>query len=470
MDFEFIFSFAPKIPIHALYRCLMVRETCYLEDSKSSCLFRIPLPSEDSRQDTLDPSSKLEQLRIDRSAPRAPRALRRPLLLLLLAAIFGAAAFVYFFFALGSADAFEVRLASARLEAGAPSAPSVLDASGYVVARRMATVSAEVTGKVVEVLIEEGMAVKQGDLLARLEDDIARAQLDLFKSRLESGKAAIAEIDINIEQGRLDLERTAALSEQQLVSASAFDQARLSLQALRARRASVLEDIKVAERELEIQQRYLNDMLIRAPFDGVVVAKTAQPGEIISPMSAGGGFTRTGICTIVDMSSLEVEVDVNEAYINRVKAGQPVQVVLNAWPDDPYAANTIAIVPTADRSKATVRVRIGFVNRDDRVLPDMGVKVAFLEEEVRTDAGDQPSKVTIPSSAVLREGGETFVLVYNNGVVNRIEISLGETRAARAEVLAGLQGGERLVVSPSEALQMAAREGGEVAVTVNAGR
>ncbi len=422
----------------------------------------------DSSQDTLDPSSKLAQLRIDRSAEREPRALRRPLLVLL-AAMFGAAAFVYFFFELGNADAFEVRLGSARLEAGAPSAPSVLDASGYVVARRMATVSAEVTGKVVEVLIEEGMAVKEGDVLARLEDDIARAQFDLSKSRLEAGRALTAEIDINIEQGRLDLERTTALSEQQLMSASAFDQARLSLDALRARRASVLEQVKVAENELEIQQRYLNDMLIRAPFDGVVVAKTAQPGEIISPVSAGGGFTRTGICTIVDMSSLEVEVDVNEAYINRVKAGQPVQVVLNAWPDDPYAAKTIAIVPTADRSKATVRVRIGFVNRDERVLPDMGVKVAFLEEEVRADTGDQPSKVTIPASAVVREGIETFVLVYTGGMVSRTHVSVGETRASRAEVLAGLEGGERLVVSPSEALQAAARDGVDVAVTVNAG-
>ncbi len=424
---------------------------------------------QDVAQDTIGPASKLDQLRIDRSVPVQPRGLRKPLLFLVLVALLGAAAFVYFFFELGGADAYEVRLGTARLEAGAPSAPSVLDASGYVVARRMATVSAEVTGKVVEVLIEEGMAVKQGDLLARLEDDIARAQFDLAKSRLEAGRAAVAEIDINIEKSRLDLERTAALSEKKLVSASAFDQARLSLDALRARRASVLEDIKVAERELEIQQRYLKDMLIRAPFDGVVVAKTAQPGEIISPVSAGGGFTRTGICTIVDMSSLEVEVDVNEAYINRVKAGQPVQVVLNAWPDDPYAAKTIAIVPTADRSKATVRVRIGFVNRDERVLPDMGVKVAFLEEDVVVTSGDRPSKVTIPASAVVREGGETFVLVYANGMVNRTHISAAETRASRAEVLAGLKGGERVVVSPSEALRAAARDDGDLAVTLNAG-
>ena len=389
----------------------------------------------------------------------------RPLLLLLTLAVLGGVAFVYFFFWFGGGGEFEVRLGSARLEAGAPSAPSVLDASGYVVARRMATVSAEVTGKVVEVLIEEGMEVKQGDLLARLEDDIARAQFDLSKSRLEAGKAAIAEIDISIEQGKLDLDRVAALSEKKLVSVSAYDQARLNLDALQARRATTLEDIKVSERELEIQQRYLKDMLIRAPFDGVVVAKTAQPGEIISPISAGGGFTRTGICTIVDMSSLEVEVDVNEAYINRVKAHQPVQVVLNAWPDDPFEAKTIAIVPTADRSKATVRVRIGFVSRDARVLPDMGVKVAFLEEEVTAEAGAPASRVTMPTSALVRDAGDAYVLAYQGGMVRQLDISVGESRGGRTEVLAGLQGGERLVLSPSEDLQSAAQDGNQVSVT-----
>ena len=392
--------------------------------------------------------------------------MQKPLRWLLTIAFIGAAAFVYFFFSPGGLGAVDVRLSSVRLESGAPSAPSVLDASGYVVARRMATVSAEVTGKVVEVLIEEGMAVKEGDLLARLEDDIARAQFDLSRSRLEAGKAAIAEIDINIEQGRLDLERTSLLAEKKLVSDSALDQARLSFDALRARRDRTLEDIRVAERELEIQQRYLKDMLIRAPFDGVVVAKTAQPGEIISPVSAGGGFTRTGICTIVDMSSLEVEVDVNEAYINRVEAGQPVQVVLNAWPDDPYEANTIAIVPTADRSKATVRVRIGFVNRDERVLPDMGVKVAFLEEEVAAEDDQQPARITIPASAEVRENGETYAFVYTDGVVTRRDISVGDTRASRTQVLSGLEVGERVVVSPSDTLKAAGSEGARVPVNL----
>lgn len=418
----------------------------------------------DPSQDTLDRSVKLDQLRIDRSSPDDSGRLRKPLLWLLIAALIGGVAFIYFFFDFGASRELEVRLGAARIESGAPSAPSVLDASGYVVARRMATVSAEITGKVVEVLIEEGMEVKQGDLLARLDDDIARAQYDLSASRLEAGKTAIAEIDINIEQAKLDLERTAALAEQRLVSASAFDQARLGLEALQARRERTVEDIRVAERELEIQQRYLKDMMIRAPFDGVVVDKTAQPGEMISPVSAGGGFTRTGICTIVDMSSLEVEVDVNEAYINRVKAGQPVEVTLNAWPDDPYDANTIAIVPTADRSKATVRVRIGFDNRDARVLPDMGVKVAFLEEKVAASVSEQASKVTVPANAVVRDGDDAYAFVYRNGAVMRTGLSVGETRASRTEVLSGLDGRERVVVAPSDAVKEAGRDGASVPV------
>ena len=393
--------------------------------------------------------------------------LGRPLPWLVLLAVVSGGAFVYFFVDFeGAQDAIEVSVAPVRLESGASAGLSVLDASGYVVARRMATVSSETTGRVVEVLIEEGMRVKQGDLLARLEDDIPRAQLELSQSRLEAGRAAIREIEVNIKQAELDLERITALVDRGLVSTSDFDQARLSLDALQARRERTLEEIVVAERELEIQQQYLADMAIRAPFDGVVVAKTAQPGEMISPVSAGGGFTRTGICTIVDMTSLEVEVDVNEAYINRVKSGQPVEVILNAWPEDRYSAETIAIVPTADRSKATVRVRIGFLDRDARVLPDMGVRVAFLEESLEPTPQMPESRLTIPTSALVREGNASFTLVYTDGVVRRRDVDAGETRASLTDVRSGLRAGEQVVTMPSDQLLALGRDGAEVAVTL----
>ncbi len=389
---------------------------------------------------------------------------------LMLIALLGGGVFVYFFVDfVDSEEAMGVRVESVRLTSSAATGPSVLDASGYVVARRIATVSSEVTGKVVEVLIEEGMRVKQGDLLARLEDDIPRAQFELSNSRLGAGRAAIREIDVNIEQARLDLERIGALVERGLVSTSEFDQARLSLDALQARRERTLKDIVVAERELEIQQRYLADMAIRAPFDGVVVAKTAQPGEMISPVSAGGGFTRTGICTIVDMASLEVEVDVNEAYINRVQPGQPVEVILNAWPDDRYTAETIAIVPTADRSKATVRVRIGFLDRDERVLPDMGVRVAFLEESFEAMEAATEALPTVSASALVRDGNSSFVLRYRDGLVERVAVQVGQTRASRTDVLSGLSAGDRVVLAPSDALKDAARDGAAVEVTLAGG-
>lgn len=389
------------------------------------------------------------------------------MLWLILLAVVAGGAFVYFFVDFkGAQNSIEVRVASVRLESGAAAGPSVLDASGYVVARRMATVSSETTGKVVEVLIEEGMRVKQGDLLARLEDDIPRAQFELSQSRVAAGRAAMREIEVNIKQAELDLERITALMERGLVSTSDFDQARLNLDALQARRERTLEDIVVAERELDIQRRYLSDMSIRAPFDGVVVAKTAQPGEMISPVSAGGGFTRTGICTIVDMTSLEVEVDVNEAYINRVKSGQPVEVVLNAWPDDRYSAETIAIVPTADRSKATVRVRIGFLDRDDRVLPDMGVRVAFLEETLQPMAQMPESRLTMPTSTLVREGSASFALLYADGIVRRRDVEAGETRASRTDVRSGLRAGEQVVISPSDELLELSRDGAEIAVVL----
>lgn len=255
---------------------------------------------------------------------------------------------------------------------------SVLDATGYVVARRQATVSSKATGKVSEVLIEEGAFVEKGQLLARLDDSIPRAQYELSKSQLDSARAALAETKVAFKQARLDLQRTQNLQRRNLASKASLDQDTLTVQALIARIEKTQREIEVAQRMLGVQEVFLEDMKIYAPFSGIIIAKAAQEGEMISPVSAGGGFTRTGICTIVDMDSLEVEVDVNESYINRVFTKQPVRVTLNAYPTDHYDAEVIAVIPAADRNKATVRVRVGLVDRDARVLPDMGVRVAFL--------------------------------------------------------------------------------------------
>ncbi|MDE0007093.1 MAG: efflux RND transporter periplasmic adaptor subunit, partial [Gammaproteobacteria bacterium] len=279
----------------------------------------------------------------------------------------------------------------AQAESSSSPGDSVLDATGYVVARRQATVSSKVTAKVIDVLVEEGMVVERGQLLAVLDDSIPKARLKLAESQLDAAKAALAELQVNIRQARLDLSRTENLAERNLASQADLDRDTLSVDGLMARLSRTARDIAVSERSLALQRQELTDMEIRAPFGGVVIAKAAQPGEMISPVSAGGGFTRTGICTIVDMDSLEVEVDVNEAYINRVYPDQPVTVALNAYPDDDFPASVIATIPAADRNKATVRVRIRFLERDARVLPDMGVRVSFLErsQEERSQAPGQ---------------------------------------------------------------------------------
>ena len=345
-----------------------------------------------------------------------------------------------------------------------PAADSVLDATGYVVARRQATVSAKVTGKVQEVLIEEGMTVAPGQLLAQLDDAIHRAQLELAESQHRAAVAALDETRVQFKQAELNLNRTQELAERQLASQADLDRDALAVEALQARIARAEQELGVAERSMDVQRQRLQDMQIRAPFGGVVIAKAAQPGEMISPVSAGGGFTRTGICTIVDMESLEVEVDVNEAYINRVYPDQPASIALNAYPDVRMPARVIAIIPTADRNKATVRVRIGFVERDGRVLPDMGVKVAFLESKAARPVA-APSGVVVPGTAVADEGKGAYVWVVRDERVARREISLGEGQGTRRMVLTGLDGGERVVASAADFAAAGLADGDRVRLT-----
>ncbi|MFQ5534582.1 MAG: efflux RND transporter periplasmic adaptor subunit [Sphingomonadales bacterium] len=256
----------------------------------------------------------------------------------------------------------------------------VLNASGYITARRMATISAEITGRITEVLVEEGMAVEQGQVVARLDDALAQVDLRLAEARVVAAGAALQGIEADLNEARRVLRRIRQLAHQNNASEAALTRAEAGVESLSAElgRSRAVRDI--ARLEVTRRAEIIEDHLVRAPFSGVVVEKTAQPGEIVSPISAGGGFTRTGICTVVDMSSLEIEVDVNEAFIGRVFAGQLVEATLDAYPDWRIPAAVIAIVPTANRQKATVRVRIGIEQNDRRILPDMGVKVAFLRE------------------------------------------------------------------------------------------
>ena len=412
----------------------------------------------------MDKKALLSELRIDRTEETSGSG--RPIKWFLAIAVLAGLAFVGLYVEFPGEETVgePLRTVVARTLAAAPAGDSVLDATGYVVARRQATVSAKVTGKVMEVLVEEGMTVEAGQLLAQLDDSIPRAQLSLSASQHAAARASLDEMRVQLRQAQLDLSRTRGLAERNLASQADLDRDTLSVEALNARLARAGQELKVAERSMAVQRQMVADMQIRAPFAGVVIAKDAQPGEMISPISAGGGFTRTGICTIVDMDSLEVEVDVNEAYINRVYRGQPATIALNAYPDDPMPAEVIATIPAADRNKATVRVRIGFVRRDERVLPDMGVKVAFLTE------GDEPKPaaahagVLVPGAAVADSDGEAHVWVVDDARVFRRPVEIGSTRGSQMLVVAGLAGGERVLASLRDVPAEALSDGGRVSV------
>ena len=278
---------------------------------------------------------------------------------------------------------------------------AVLNASGYVTARRRATVSSKVTGKVLEVFVEEGQAVRKGQVLARLDDSQVRAALAVARAQLTTARGAAAEDQARLREAERQFKRLNQLVDEKVVGRAEVETAQATVESLKARIALATQQVEVAQSQVAALEVDLADMVVRAPFDGVAISKDAQPGEMISPVSAGGGFTRTGIGTIVDMSSLEIEVDVSESYINRVRPDQPVEAVLDAYPDWRIPGHVITTVPTADRQKATVKVRIGFEQLDPRILPDMGVKVSFLQ---RT-AGGGPGRAAGAAPAGAESGG-----------------------------------------------------------------
>jgi RND family efflux transporter MFP subunit len=340
--------------------------------------------------------------------------------------------------------AIEVRTAVAHEIGGASGDHTVLNASGYVTARRAATVSSKVTGKVVEVLIEEGMKVKEGQVLARLDDTNIKAALNVTQAQLESAKTAVEETRAQLKLAEQEFQRATNLAKQNIASQSDLDKAESDAKSLEARLARQERDITVAERQVAMGQQQMDDMVIRAPFAGIVTTKDAQPGEMISPVSAGGGFTRTGIGTVVDMDSLEIEIDVNESYINRVEPGQPVEATLDAYAQWKIPCKVIAIIPTADRQKSTVKVRVGFDQPDPRILPEMAVKVAFHETGGGTNTANRT--VMVPKTAVQSQEGRDVVFVVQNGRAERRAVTVSSTGGDEAVIGAGIAAGERVVV------------------------
>lgn len=384
-------------------------------------------------------TNKLEQLKIEREPEKEPGSWRR--FLAVVGALILAAGLAWWAFK--PATMFVVQTAVAR-EISQAAANTVLNASGYVTARRQATVSSKFTGKVQEVLIEEGMRVAEGEVLARLDDANVRASFDLAEAQLRSAETSRKETEALLKEARANFARTQNLVQRELASEAELDRARAKSESLAAQLEHKQADVRVAERQLDVYRQQLEDTIIRAPFAGVVVAKNAQPGEMISPVSAGGGFTRTGIGTIVDMASLEIEIDVNEAYINRVAAGQKVVATLDAYPDWRIPCHVIAIIPTADRQRATVEVRVGFEELDERILPDMGVKVAFQD-----NAGPRvvAAGVIVPEPALRSHNGREVVLVVVDGVIERRAVTTGGTRGDGVLIISGLGSGEKVVLN-----------------------
>jgi len=381
----------------------------------------------------------LDELRIDRS--RAPSGSSRGwlLLLLFLALVIGAAAFWW----RKRPPTLVVRTLAVQ-ETGTPGQKTLLNASGYVTARRQATVSSKVTGKVVEVMVEEGLKVEAGQVLARIDSSNVEKSLRLAEAQRESSHKGLEETRANLDQAGRELRRVTQLAKEGVASQADLDRAESEARALQARLDRQIADVAVAESEVKLWQQQLDDTIIRAPFTGIVTSKNAQPGEMISPMSAGGSFTRTGICTLVDMSSLEIEVDVSESYINRVEPGQRVEATLDSYPEWRIPAKVIAIIPAADRQKATVKVRVGFEKLDPRILPDMGVKVAFQESGDATPMARR--EINLPKAAVRQQDGRDVVWVAREGRLERRAVTTGATRGGEVTIISGLAGGERVVI------------------------
>ena len=354
-----------------------------------------------------------------------------------------------------------VQTATAIAPGSGGGAGAVLQATGYITARRQATVSTQITGTLTEVLIEEGVRVEKGQVIARLEDSGLRASLTLAEANVKSSEAQVKTAQAQLSQAEADSQRQQSLVASGMATQQFAEQSRTAVATATAQLDARRREADAARAQVTAARVNFDYSVVRAPFAGVVTVKAAQVGEIVSPLSAGGGFTRTGVGTIVDMDSLEIDVDVNEAYINQIRPEMPAEAVLSAYPDWKIPAHVIAIVPAADRGKATVKVRVGLDQKDPRIVPDMGVRVAFLGQK-SSPAAPAPKGVLLPPAAIVqRQGGKSVVFVVENGkAAERTVVPAAQDVGAMKLVPDGVKAGERVIVSPPPALQ----DGASVAI------
>ncbi|MFG6465552.1 efflux RND transporter periplasmic adaptor subunit [Roseateles sp. BYS87W] len=353
---------------------------------------------------------------------------------------------------LAGAKPVAVQTTTVRANGQGPAADAVLQATGYVTARRMATVSAQITGTLTEVLIDEGFKVKKGQVLARLDDTGLKAGLAAAEAQVRTAEANQGQLRAQLAQAQADERRQAELNASGMTTRQSREQAATAVKTVSAQLEASQRQIEAAQAQVRQARVNFDYATVRAPFDGVVTARAAQVGEIISPLSAGGGYTRTGVGTIVDMDSLEVNVDVNEAYIAQVKADMPCEAVLDAYPDWKIPAHVVAVIPSADRGKATVKVRVALEKKDDRVVPDMGVRVTFLAAKPKEQAKPAPGVLLPPDAVVDRDGGPAVFVVQDNRAERRV-VKLGGDVGKFKLATEGVKAGETVVVSPPAELK-----------------
>jgi RND family efflux transporter MFP subunit len=404
-------------------------------------------------------STLLSQLQINREPDRGAGGDDRPFpwwILGVVAAVILAGGLVWFLVARPDRPAVRVANATAVTQGASTRGGSLLDASGYVIARRAATVSSKVTGKVAEVLIEEGQRVTPGQVMARLDDTNIRAGVAQARAQASAAESSFHVAQVSLTQASAREARAQKLHAQGYVSDQSVEDAHNAAESARYNLELMQRQAQVARAALAVAQRSLDDTVVRAPFAGVVTVKAAQPGEMVSPVSAGGGFTRTGIGTVVDMDSLEVEVDVAESFINRVTAGMPATVRLNAYPEWEIPAEVVAVIPTADRSKATVSVRLGFKVKDPRIVPEMGARVSFLGPATTQVVRNR--SVMVPADAVMADGPDKgAVFVVADGKLERRVVRLGPQEPKGQIVQAGLSPGDVVAVGGLDKLKDGAR-------------
>ena len=407
-----------------------------------------------------DRAALLNQLRIDRSEPPSSGGQGKWWATGIVVILIAASAIWYLTRPSGVPITTAVAKAAPSGASGASAGPSLLDASGYIVARRRATVSSKVTGKVVKVMLEEGQRVEAGQIIALLDDSNWRAALAQSKAQLQQAEANVASAKTAYEDAKPIFERSEKQKAVAVISAESFDESHAQFDVAHNNLLIAQSGLEAARAGVEVAQRNLEDTVIRAPFAGIVTEKTAQPGEMVSPISAGGGFTRTGIGTIVDMDSLEVEVDVSENFINRVRPQQPVTIKLNAYPDWDIPGSVIATIPTADRAKATVKVRIAIKQKDPRIIPEMGARVGFLSENEAAPAAGEKNPapgVIIPGDAITTSGTASIVYVVHGSTVERRAVRLGSKTGSGQIVSAGLEAGNVVALGDLSKLSDGAR-------------